>query len=198
MGDLIVLENVYSNYTHTSPSLLDALSFPLSFSDESVWQQPRISVVKVLKNKAVSVAWLSNQNRAGSANYASTILTRAVDFKKWSRDFSIVPNASDFEPRVFDHDFVKNALLDVRAAYSPSRRDVPLVTFIHFYAGHDPYLEMIPEAYRASIDSKLEDSANPEALLGKVYNGQYRIKEWNDYDTAVRYVDAGSARVDVF
>ncbi|MFT6753158.1 MAG: hypothetical protein ACJA2O_003350, partial [Candidatus Azotimanducaceae bacterium] len=49
-----------------------------------------------------------------------------------------------------------------------------------------------------SIDSKLEDSANPEALLGKVYNGQYRIKEWNDYDTAVRYVDAGSARVDVF
>ncbi|MFT6751689.1 MAG: arylsulfatase A-like enzyme, partial [Candidatus Azotimanducaceae bacterium] len=68
---------------------------------------------------------------------------------------------------------------------------MPLVTFIHFYAGHDPYLEMIPEAYRASIDSKLEDSANPEALLGKVYNGQYRIKEWNDYDTAVRYVDAG-------
>ena len=112
---LIVLANVCANYTHTSPSLLDSLSIPLSIplsiSDESIWQQPRISIVDVLKRKSVSVAWLSNQNRTGSANYASTILTRAADFKKWSRDFSIVPNSTDFGPRVFDHDFVEEALV---------------------------------------------------------------------------------------
>ena len=82
----LVFENVFSTHTHTSPSLLEALSFE---ADDQmrilpIFSRKRISLISVLNENKVKTFLISNQGMAGSWNMASSII-----FDSGERIFSV-------------------------------------------------------------------------------------------------------------
>ena len=77
--NLIVVENVWSTHTHTSSSLLEALSLSADSAslDEKVntiFDRKRISLPDILKLVDIETYLFSNQGRSGTSNFASSII----------------------------------------------------------------------------------------------------------------------------
>lgn len=179
--NLIVFDNVFSTHTHTSPSLLEALSFrPASQTNKvPINEQVRISLVDMFTRSGIRTVLYSNQGKTGTWNQAASIL-----FKSAERNFSIDSPLGDLESsqKPFDHEFLAKALQD-KAFQDAS----PSVVVFHSYAGHGPYRKNIPES--VSTPAWLIGELTPEGLSGDVK----AAKTVNEYDSAVSYVDSNLA-----
>lgn len=178
-GRLIKFDNVLSTHTHTSQSLLEALSLPLeSDASKTIYNRKRISVTDVLKLSNVSTSLYSNQGTGGSWNYASSVIFSNIDkslFNKAGLSFGNLDSRESYE--LYDGDFLHENISDIIANDG--------VTFIHSYAGHGDYCTNIPEASRANIDSLLRDIRS-EDVSGDIAP----IEKVDCYDSAVRYIDS--------
>lgn len=181
---LLNFNNVKSTHTHTSRSLLEALS--LSISNESAFVQTvdakRASLPAVLSLLNIPSSLLSTQRRSGAANYASTIIFSHVQDKNYAEEFSHLLGSAMGGVEVFDHQhfFADPSIFNKEGVHSR-------VTFLHSYAGHFNYHQNIPENFRQT-DSAFFAHATPELLYGnKVKFSDTSITR--AYDDALRYVD---------
>lgn len=179
----VKFSNVFSTHTHTSHSLLEALSIGVGESAQKtivpIDDQPRVSLVDILDNVNIPTNLYSNQGSTGTWNYASSIV-----FSNAKRTFStenrLLGNAADYKiEKPWDHDFFNEEMnledLDLH----------PASMFVfHSYAGHGYYTSNIPEAFRIPVDDyfkKIESTA----ITGTIDS----LKAVEDYDSTVRYID---------
>lgn len=187
--NMIVFHNVFSTHTHTSQSLLEAFSFPVD-SDEDILpiiHRKRISLVDVLRKAGLRTRLISNQGMTGTWNEASAIIFRNAE-KTFSVENGILGNNEEILKKPWDHEFfIQRLSLD-----NPLKSaDQPVITFLHSYAGHGPYLENIPENFRKPVDDYFSVNASK-----RISESDIEVRDQVEgYDSAVRYVDFSVAQV---
>lgn len=182
---LIVFQNVYSTHTHTSQSLFEALSVAVRKGDElfQITDRRRVSMVDILAAASVPTLLLSNQGKSGTWNMmAPVIFAKARQI--YSVEARIAGNMELQIERPFDDVFFGSAQWPLSGVATPA------VTFLHSVAGHGPYLEHIPPAYRHNVDGLL-DSQETAAIVG---SGAGQRQAIEDYDSAMAYVDHAISR----
>lgn len=179
---VLVFNNVFSTHTHTSTSLLEALSFGLDANQAylPIGERRRVSVVDVLMAAGLPVSLVSNQGMAGTWNQASSIVFRNARSTVYSTDSRLAGNRDDVMERPFDHEFFAQRINP--RDWAPT--DAAAVVFFHSYAGHGIYLDHVPPAFRAPVDQTLA-SVDDFALTD---DGAVR-KATEAYDSTLRYVD---------
>lgn len=183
------VDHVFSTHTHTTPSLLEALSVSDFHAERSklpgsIFEQQRISIVEILKMAGIRTELFSNQGLSGSWNRAASVVFKGADRIEFSaKGLKFAGNFSGDFPRPFDHDFFgKHSGLNDE---SKKTKYSSVATFMHSYAGHWAYLKNIPVEFRNPIDN---DYAK---LSGKAIFGTTPadLKQLEGYDSAIRYVD---------
>ncbi len=200
---LLTFHNVLSTHTHTSQSLLRALSFSAESARKTspvpIYRSQRTSIVSVLKQANVKTDWISNQSQTGSYNLVSSIIARHADTTKWSIDTRYAPNSDKVLQRPYDHEFFFPEI-DRLVETTPATGQA---VFLHSYAGHGPYEKWVPGDRREIVDEKFEQMAS-EGVIGDLHQrsflfGGYEdkevISEIEAYDKAIRYIDFELAHI---
>ncbi len=184
----LFFDNVFSTHTHTSPSLLTALSFGTDPKEIylPIFEQKRLSLIDILEFNGVDTFLISNQGQSGSWNTVSSLI-----FNKNDRIFSTpkgLGNFGGYYARPFDHEHFKHYL---PKKLVEMKYDRPEVIFLHSYAGHIGYHHHIPEEFHSNIDSYYQ-GRNKESIFGSL---KREIKEIESYDNAIRYIDFSISQV---
>ncbi len=177
-AQLLVFDAVLATHAHTSRSLLEALSFGVDASQAFVpiTERDRISVVDVLRQAGLEPRLLSNQGQGGSWDQASSVIFRnsVNTFRARVRS-----GQADASPP-WDHAFFE-AQLQALPPPGPAAQAL----FLHSYAGHGPYLQNIPPAFREPVDAQLQTLAPGQV----VREPGVSVAQIEAYDAAIRYVD---------
>ncbi|MDR1856454.1 MAG: sulfatase-like hydrolase/transferase [Desulfovibrio sp.] len=172
--NLLVFRNVLSTHTHTTPSLLEALSFPADaeIANLPIQERKRISLVDVLSESGIPCTLFSTQLKDGTWNLgAKTIFRMAATHYAEKTSF--------YDASLLDDAYLRPGLLE------SLKRPDPGAIFLHSTAGHGPYLDLIPESYHAPVDD-LVGKSTEKAILGIASEKD----SLDAYDSAMRYVDA--------
>lgn len=185
---LLVFKNVFSNHTHTTPSLLEALSFSELGQDKVVpiEQQKRLSLVDALVAADVPVWLFSNQGKSGTWNLGTAAVFRQARQQYSVRNSEKLGNAEDMQPRPFDADFFKSVDGPLKAIEAPGKKAV----FFHSYTGHGPYAKYVPSDFSGQVDDLYSDRSK-EGIAGRAEFSKQSLEE---YDSAIRYVDYSIGR----
>jgi len=182
-NNFLLFKNVFSTHTHTSQSLLEALSVSANNDKQlrTIYSQKRISLIDILNKGKIGSFLYSNQGKTGTWNLASAIIFKKA-YKKFSTNSTIAGSADDLIKKPNDDEFFEQNL-EPSLQLLPS--DESAVVFLHSYAGHGRYLDNIPESFRHPVDSYM-DSLPSSAILGS----KIGLAEGVDpYDSAIKYVD---------
>ncbi len=181
--NLLVYHNVFSTHTHTSKSLLEALSFPVDRSENilPITQRKRFSLVDMLRKAGLRTILICNQGMTGTWNQTSTIIFRNAE-NTFSVNTGVLGNNDTVLKKPWDHEFfLKQLALDKNHGDASQ----PVVTFLHSYAGHGPYLDNIPEEFRKPVDNYFTINASR-----RVAESDADVKDQVEgYDSAMRYAD---------
>jgi glucan phosphoethanolaminetransferase (alkaline phosphatase superfamily) len=187
--NILVFHNVFSTHTHTSLSLLEALSFPVERSENylPIIQRKRVSLVDVLRKGGLRTRLISNQGMIGTWSEASAIIFKNADTIV-SIDSHAVGNIEQLPENPWGHIFFMKHLTEDHNSNNSAQ---PVVTFLHSYAGHGPYLESIPEEFRKPVDNYFTVNASKS-----ISESDIDVRELIEgYDAALRYVDFTVSRI---
>ena len=166
---------VRSTQSHTSSSLLRALSLPSPMgTPNQLW-----GLGSILASAGVRAKVFSTQPSGGSFASISKFIFDGMDYEPSTSHHSVVNMATH---AVKDDELIPQLL-------SQSG-----VTVFHSYAGHAPYLKLVESSLAHSLD-------RPEiSLSGMVGNGfplyqKKLIQDSQDYDRVVGYIDSNLDRV---
>ena len=186
MGDekLMKYSDVFSTHSHTSSSLLEALSIPKQgvedLGPETIFQKERITIVELLNNFGVQSHVYSNQSEYGTWNYANSIIFQNAKTKIFNKEGQSLGNVNDRSLfGKYDSLFIDEIMPTVITKKG--------VTFFHSYAGHGDYCENIPNEKRKPVDELLKnlDSKEIYGSLSELIRDNVEC-----YDSAVRYIDS--------
>lgn len=185
---LLAWRNVFSTHSHTSRSLLEALSFGLDAADEflPIAKRKRVSAADVLGQAGVPGRVFSNQGQRGAWEQASTVIFRNAPTTYRVAQALDAARRGGPEPSRYDH-----AFFDAELNRDTAPGDRSRVTFLHSYGGHGPYLENIPPEFRGPVDDRFADLP-PHQVLDDA--GQ-SVALLEAYDSAVKYVDHSVSRM---
>ena len=173
--------NIFSTHTHTSPSLLESLSFPVNITQNilTIEKRDRISIIDPINNLNIKTKLISNQGSSGSWNQASSVIFKNIKDKKFATDLN-VGNRDFLINRKFDHIFLKDNL-------SQDDLNNNSLIFFHSYAGHGDYLNYIPDQFKKNIDNfyKIIQKREPFGINGISKD----IENIENYDSAIKYID---------
>jgi glucan phosphoethanolaminetransferase (alkaline phosphatase superfamily) len=116
----------------------------------------------------------------GTWNQASAIIFNNAE-KTFSVNSGVLGN-NEIVKKPWGHIFFMKHLA---ADQNHEDADRPVVTFLHSYAGHGPYLENIPEDFRGEVDDYFTVNASK-----KIAETHVDVRDQVEgYDSALRYVD---------
>lgn len=184
--NLIIFDNIWSNHTHTSASLLKALSFDFQKNNEvlplTIIESKRLSITDLLNKISIKTNLYSNQGKSGSWNLASSVI-----FKNAERSFSIqnimVGNSSDAQNKPLDHIYF-NQIFDEKIKNN-NQNKISLDVF-HSYAGHGPYRNFIEENYKKNVDN-FYTNLSRESIFGE--SKFFLNNQLEQYDSSIKYID---------
>ncbi len=173
IGKILNFVNTYSTHTHSTPSLLRALSLPKSTDEDNILKpiidRESIPIFNFLEDK-ISTNYVSSTGKDGYNN---------IHYSIFFKDFNYVSflNTSKykFEKEFFINEFKKRKI---------SKKGNNLLVF-HSAVGHAPYYKNVPEKYLI----KNENDYNRESLnkiIGKKYNFKKNI-HIPDYISNIEY-----------
>ena len=182
---LIIFDNIYSTHTHTSPSLLDALTFKANQKDNNelkiISDYYRYPIVDILNHASIDTKLYSTQAKSGSWNLASGLIFKNAKEKKYSFKYNL-GNANYIDKdKPFDHEFLTEFTNIIKTDAKGNNFYV-----FHSYAGHGNYKKNIPKKYHEYIDDFYLDK-NKKSIFGK--NFKTNQKEFlENYDSAMNYI----------
>jgi Predicted membrane-associated, metal-dependent hydrolase len=178
---LLVYKNIFSTHTHTSPSLLEALSFSAipDQINEQIGMRKRESVVDVIDKNNLDVFLISNQGEKGTWNMASSVIFRSAN-RSFSRDSALFGNNDGAIARPHDHEYFGTELPKV---WEKNKRNK--LVFLHSYAGHGGYRDNIPSNYRLNVDGLFTN----RDFHGVVGGDKVLMGNVEEYDSAIKYID---------
>ena len=179
---MLVYHNVLATHTHTSASLLEALSAGVNPMESylPIEERSRVPVTSILQQAGVGTRYFSNQGQSGTWNQAASIVFKNA-VSRYSTRSEFAGNGDGVLPRPWDHMYFQESFpRGISQADAPSE----LIVF-HSYAGHGDYEDYVPPEFRGVIDASLA-SIPSAALLGGARQERRAIET---YDSAMRYVD---------
>ncbi len=182
---LIIYDDVYSTHTHTSPSLLDALTIEAEIEKENdlkiISDYNRYPIVDILNNKQINTKLYSTQAKSGSWNLASKLIFKNAEKKEYSFKHNL-GNANYIDKnKLFDHEFLEYFVDKIKVDSVENYFYV-----FHSYAGHGNYKKNIPKKYHYELDNFYSSHDN-EAIFGRSFkNNQKEFLE--NYDSAMNYI----------
>jgi glucan phosphoethanolaminetransferase (alkaline phosphatase superfamily) len=185
---MLVFRHVFSTHVHTSQSLLEALSFGLDPREDvlPIAKRRRLSLPTVLMRAGIDTQLMSNQGMRGASEQTGTIIFRhSQKTFRMEQELAAHRDGRDMPSR-YDHEFFQTELARERAPADHAR-----LTFLHSYAGHGPYYENIPPAFRRAVDSTLSQLPREQV----VSDPRRKVNYIEEYDSAVRYVDYSVTQV---
>ncbi len=180
LSNTLLFKNIFSTHTHTTPSLLEALSIGIYEKEQwlPIHKRQRLSLVRLLHKNGFKTHLVSNQGQSGTYNQASSVIFKN-SIKKFSRQNRLLGNNDRLLKKPFDHIFFNKELPKLLNKNEKS------VIFLHSYAGHGNYLKNIPKNFRQPVDSYFKD-LSPNAISGKIPAAASQVEA---YDSAIKYVD---------
>ena len=186
---LLLFRHVFSTHSHTSRSLLEALSLGVDSSEDvrPIAKRRRIPLPDVLGQAGVRTRLLSNQYQRGAWEQASTVIFGNVEDRRFriARTLAARKAGTGEPPRWDDEFFAAEFDRGWDASAGPG------ATFLHSYAGHGPYLENVPPGFHAPVDDLLS-KLPADAVLE---DARFAVGNVEAYDSAIRYVDHSVARM---
>jgi glucan phosphoethanolaminetransferase (alkaline phosphatase superfamily) len=174
----VLFQNVYSEYTHTTPSLLHTFSTEVSPKDSIT--PGLLNLFDLIRSNGMKTSLFSNQRKGGSWNLGSQMIFERFDNRMYFQGKGSIGNIATGIPVKFDHQIVE-------VIFSSKLSDV---TVFHSYAGHGDYLENLPTEFHSTIDELLttidESGIFGHAPSSALVNEKSVLEA---YDSAVRYVD---------
>lgn len=190
-SNLLVFDNVFSTHTHTSQSLLRALSVGVADgAGETIENAVRTSVPQALNRLGLKTRLISNQGQSGSWNLAGTVLFAGLD-RRYSTATKTVGNLDFGITRPYDHAFLGDELKTIAGAEMGKASEI---YFLHSYAGHGPYIDYIPEDFRRLVDDRIA-GLGEFALRGDMLGSNPISHIVEGYDATVRYIDFSLAQL---
>ena len=186
---LLLFRHVFATHSHTSRSLLEALSLGVDAGEDGlpIAKRRRIPLPDVLEQAGVRTRLLSNQYQRGAWEQAATVIFRNTGDRRFRIAQTLAARkVGATEPPRWDDEFFAEELdrgWDAGAG--------PQATFLHSYAGHGPYLENVPPRFHAPVDGSL-GRLPAEAVLE---DARFPVANVEAYDSAIRYVDHSVARM---
>jgi glucan phosphoethanolaminetransferase (alkaline phosphatase superfamily) len=182
---LIIYDNIQSTHTHTSPSLLDALTIKANTKDKAslkvISEYSRFPIIDILNDVSIHTTLYSTQAKSGSWNLASSLIFKNASEKKYSFKHNLGNANYVNKDKLYDHEFLNELTEDIE---NNSKKNNFYV--FHSYAGHGNYKKNIPEQYHKKID-QFYSTQNNKAIFGNTYkNNQKEFLE--NYDSAMNYV----------
>ena len=186
----IKFDNIFSTHTHTSESLLKALSVATTRENDytkSIHEDKRLSIVDILENTGIEVLWASNQSQSGSWSLASSIVAKNASKVEWSSHeiYSLFSNANiNFR---YDDEFFDDVL---------NKNLKNKVTFLHSIAGHGLYRDYIPLNFRGDVDTYYKNKELSSIFGDKhIKPTKLLLDEVEGYDAAIKYIDYSVSRI---
>ncbi len=177
-GHLLVFHNVFSNHSHTAPSLLNALSFRPTAQNvfTPIEWQSRIPLVSLLTKSNITNHYISTQTAGLAIDALSLSMFQNINYFN---------NANSK-----DHLFLLPALKRISKDFRYNNNHV---VWLHSYAGHTPYLRYLPFGFDRSVDDSL--STQPITNITKDSKKISLINNINNYDSTMTYIDDNLAKV---
>ncbi len=179
---LLIFNNVLSTHTHTSLSLLEALSVGINISQNNlpIYKRERVPISSILKENNIKTVLYSNQGYSGASNKTSSVIFKNSD-KFFSTNNRHLGDSDSSIEKPFDNvyfdEVINKELLNLN--------ETQFIAF-HSYAGHGNYLLNIPKEFRKKVDN-FYDHENIRSIIGN--NLSYDINVIENYDSAIRYID---------
>ena len=185
----IVYDNIYSTHTHTSPSLLDALTIKKSNENNKAIRissdYSRYTITDILNNIYINTSLYSTQAKSGSWNFASSLIFKNANKLLYSSKYNLGNANYINEEKPFDHEFLNIFLRDISNDINKDNKKNNFYVF-HSYAGHGDYEKNIPKAYHKNLDQFYVKQSD-KAIFGRNFkNNQKQFLE--NYDSAMKYI----------
>ncbi|MBC6444234.1 MAG: sulfatase-like hydrolase/transferase [Alphaproteobacteria bacterium GM202ARS2] len=187
----ILFHHTLSLHTHTTPSLVEALTIDLAPTSHPRKVQTfhrsrkRLSIIDALNRGDVETIWISSQERSGTWNLASSVIGVAASQKKWAVDkkTTILSNLALKIERPDDLTFF------VQEIDKLDTKDTTAL-FLQSYAGHGSERERGQEEPWQDLMGKqdLISSMSGAALYGSATEEGLQ-KRHSQYDNAIKYID---------
>ena len=171
-----------ANHTHTTQSLLSALSLPLDSQKKDITQQSRVPITDILSASGIKLLLFSNQGKGGAINLVTPVIFDKVE--KLFSDDALSGVKDSRNKKSFDHDF----LLDNLYKEMKKSSNGDQVIFLHSYAGHGPYHKFIPENF-LSKKHYLDQFQNP-MIFKDAENKSQVLSDLKVYDQTISYIDS--------
>ena len=186
-SNLIVFKPLFSTHTHTSPSLMEALSFAVDRGEYYVpiEKRKRLSIVDLFVANKIPTTLASNQGQNGTWSLASSIIFKHAR-SRFSVDTSWVGNNEYKVKKPWDDVYFRQTIGDAFAGPDEKTQ----VAFFHSYAGHGGYWEYTPPEFR----HHLKDGFGRTRPAGDPQADEQLSSEVEDYDATIRYVDHSVSR----
>lgn len=190
---MLAFRNFVSPHTHTTPSLMLALSSAVPEQEGKqvrpllqsfyITTQKRANVVSVLNFADVATRWISNQSPTGTWNMASSVIASHARELHWSAESRATSNLQNKLDILEDLTFFKDKLSQLEPVEGSS------ISFLHGYATHGHYdVGISPDFIRPFGDEYSQQ--DPIAVLGKKVARRGRnVSSVDQYDSAVAYID---------
>lgn len=181
---LIIFDNIHSTHSHTSPSLLDALSIKMEPYDKSInliSDYKRYPLTDILEKASIDTILYSNQAKSGSWNQSSSLIFKNANKKIYSSKYNLGNSDHVNKDKPYDHKFLEKYLNDIKEMPKSNNFYV-----FHSYAGHGGYKENIPKKYHGYIDQYYFKQSNQSIFGNKFKMNQKEFLE--NYDSAMKYV----------
>ncbi len=160
LGKIINFSNTYSSHTHSTPSLLRALSLPKSINKENLLQpiidRKSIPIFNFLENK-ITTNYISSTGKEGYNNIHYPIFFKNFNYISFLNDSSY-----EFEKEFFINEFKK----------VKKSKYINNLSVFHSAVGHAPYYKNLPNKYLLKNEKKLND----ESLI-KIIGSKYNFKK---------------------
>lgn len=173
-NELIVFDSVYSNHTHTVPTLKMAFTEVSQYNKKDFFAAA--SIINVLNQAHFETYWISNQVRYGVWDNAIGVIADNSQEKKYHNKYV----GARFDNTNHDDVLIKD-LEEILAKPSQKNR----VIFVHLIGNHSNYWDRYTpdyEKFKGELPSYIFGSAN----TGKTKNRPYRV---NSYDNSVAFND---------
>lgn len=172
---LMIFQNVRSKNTHTSPSLLNALSISHLSPDNN---SKLIGIGSILKSAGVNGSLFSVQPISGSFSQFSHLVFNGIISGEETKDMF---KGNYAHPKNKDHEVLNRAL------------HAPGVVFFHSYGGHGDYLDFIDTNLSHAVTRPIIDF---NGVFGDRLSNLLDfdlVKQIEDYDRAITYIDRNVA-----
>ncbi|MEC9415265.1 MAG: sulfatase-like hydrolase/transferase, partial [Pseudomonadota bacterium] len=148
---------------------------------------------------------LSNSGKSGSWNIATSVIFKSSSSQVFSSNIPAIGNW-DLKDKPYDSEFFNNKVTSIL-----TNNEQP-VLFLHSYAGHGPYLELIPPEFKHKVDDFFSGFEKKAIFGDLVINerndlpmGRINLKQRSvldnllenveGHDSAIRYIDHSISKI---